>query len=137
MTAIATRVRVFHNNTGMNDIADRHIDNERGRPCGAFTGFCTKCKDVRQVATFTYTRPSGESNETLMDKVYQDMQNGLEELGITQALPEVIQPEQTRSLSMGDVITLEDSWDAQAFVVASTGFEQVNYADVLNNAERN
>jgi hypothetical protein len=130
-----TTVSVFHQVTFTDEDRRERLNDHDGTqygmtqepgkdgPCGLFWGFCTQCS-VKQVAEFTTDLTGTDA----LDKVYQQMQNGIEEVGITSL---GWQPAETRSLSVGDVVVLDD----QAFVVAGMGFHQVDLADVRRAVE--
>ena len=122
------RIEIFHNETPRE--AD-HLSADNGTACGRFWGFCTNCWLLKVQQFDTNQFPRSEAwDQRLLNELFRAMQNEMADA--PNEFMQRVQPERTRSLSVGDVVVLDE--DA-AFVVAGVGFEPVDPADVRRAVE--
>lgn len=113
------KVIVLHNVDAEGDL---HDASEFGSICGRFWGFCTEHSALR--VAYSYETDSGFG----LENVFRDNNrvDGTER-------PEM---EGHRSLSVGDVVVVWVDGALKAWAVASFGWDEVTYLDVLEASGR-
>jgi hypothetical protein len=118
------KATIYHNTyaIGMLDNILNGHKNEEDKPCGPFWNTCTNCtmKPVAQIEVADQAEVMD-----LLETIFHGMQNGIGNLN----------PPQTRSLSVGDVVVLHQDGGDEAWVVASMGFKPTDLADTLRGVD--